>query len=79
MVDIAAYFGWNYVSTLADNGKYGEKGVSAFKENAKRIGGSCFVLIRKKNILAIILWIFALKIQSITNFSLKDFRLEFKI
>ena len=47
MVDIAAYFGWNYVSTLADDGNYGEKGVSAFEENAKSIGRSCFVSLKK--------------------------------
>ncbi|KAH3880648.1 hypothetical protein DPMN_004569 [Dreissena polymorpha] len=40
MVDVAASFGWNYVSTLADDGNYGERGVSAFEENAKQ-----FVLI----------------------------------
>ncbi|WAR26507.1 GRM8-like protein [Mya arenaria] len=38
MVDIAARFGWNYVSTLADDGNYGEKGVSAFEEIAKKFG-----------------------------------------
>lgn len=38
MVDIAAIFGWNYVSTLADDGNYGEKGVSAFEEKAKKYG-----------------------------------------
>lgn len=38
MVDIAAKFGWNYVSTLADDGNYGEKGVAAFEEIAKKFG-----------------------------------------
>ena len=49
MVYIAAYFGWNYVSTLADDGNYGEKGVSAFEVNAKSIGRSCFVSIKNYN------------------------------
>ncbi|KAL4226636.1 Metabotropic glutamate receptor 8 [Mactra antiquata] len=38
MVEIAALFRWNYVSTLADDGNYGEKGVSAFEEKAKDYG-----------------------------------------
>ena len=38
MVDIASSFGWNYVSTLADDGNYGEKGVGAFEEKAKQNG-----------------------------------------
>lgn len=38
MVEIAAKFGWNYVITLADDGNYGEKGVSAFEEKAKKYG-----------------------------------------
>lgn len=42
MVDIAAKFGWNYVSTLADDGNYGEKGVSAFEEFAKKFGKYLF-------------------------------------
>ena len=38
MADIASKFGWNYVSTLADDGNYGEKGVGAFEEKAKHHG-----------------------------------------
>ena len=38
MVDIASSFSWNYVSTLADDGNYGEKGVGAFEEKAKQHG-----------------------------------------
>ncbi|KAK3604447.1 hypothetical protein CHS0354_031752 [Potamilus streckersoni] len=38
MADIASYFGWNYVSTLADEGNYGEKGIEAFQEAARQAG-----------------------------------------
>ncbi|CAI9720284.1 metabotropic glutamate receptor 8-like [Octopus vulgaris] len=38
MVDIAKHFKWNYVSTLADEGNYGERGISAFEERAKTSG-----------------------------------------
>lgn len=44
MVDIALEFGWSYVSTLADEGNYGEKGIGAFEEIAKRAGTFLFVL-----------------------------------
>ncbi|KAI9514329.1 Metabotropic glutamate receptor 7 [Dissostichus eleginoides] len=32
MVDIVKAMGWNYVSTLASEGSYGEKGVDAFMQ-----------------------------------------------
>ncbi|CAL8383309.1 unnamed protein product [Boreogadus saida] len=32
MVDIVKTMGWNYVSTLASEGSYGEKGVDAFMQ-----------------------------------------------
>ncbi|XP_060064901.1 metabotropic glutamate receptor 8-like [Ylistrum balloti] len=35
MVDIAKSFGWTYVSTLADEGNYGAKGIGAFAEISK--------------------------------------------
>lgn len=38
MVDIAKAFGWNYVSTLADEGDYGVKGIGAFKERSTESG-----------------------------------------
>ncbi|XP_062609120.1 metabotropic glutamate receptor 4-like [Saccostrea cucullata] len=38
MVDIAKAFGWNYVSTLADEGDYGVKGIGAFKERSTEAG-----------------------------------------
>lgn len=38
MVDIAKAFGWNYVNTLADDGTYGEKGIGAFENKAKKSG-----------------------------------------
>ncbi|XP_071082339.1 metabotropic glutamate receptor 8-like [Haliotis cracherodii] len=38
MVDIAKAFGWNYVNTLADDGTYGEKGIGAFEDKAKKSG-----------------------------------------
>lgn len=42
MVDIAKHFKWNYVSTLADEGNYGERGISAFEERAKKSGNNFF-------------------------------------
>lgn len=37
-MDIAKAFGWNYVSTLADEGDYGVKGIGAFKERSTEAG-----------------------------------------
>ncbi|XP_043564344.1 metabotropic glutamate receptor 7-like isoform X2 [Chiloscyllium plagiosum] len=41
MVDIVKAFGWNYVSTLASEGSYGESGVEAFVQVSKEAGGIC--------------------------------------
>ena len=40
MVDVVKDFGWSYVSTLADEGNYGEKGIGAFEDLAKSSGES---------------------------------------
>ncbi|XP_035244555.1 metabotropic glutamate receptor 7 isoform X1 [Anguilla anguilla] len=41
MVDIVKAMGWNYVSTLASEGSYGEKGVEAFMQISREAGGIC--------------------------------------
>ncbi|KAJ8257942.1 hypothetical protein GJAV_G00191420 [Gymnothorax javanicus] len=41
MVDIVKALGWNYVSTVASEGNYGEKGVEAFMQISKEAGGVC--------------------------------------
>ncbi|XP_046882458.1 metabotropic glutamate receptor 7 [Hypomesus transpacificus] len=41
MVDIVKAMGWNYVSTLASEGSYGEKGVDAFMQLSREAGGIC--------------------------------------
>lgn len=38
MVDVVKDLGWSYVSTLADEGNYGEKGIGAFEDLAKSSG-----------------------------------------
>ena len=38
MVDIVKMFGWTYVTTLGDEGNYGEKGIAAFEEIAEQNG-----------------------------------------
>ena len=38
MVDIASELQWKYVNTIAEAGTYGEKGIEAFKEAAKKSG-----------------------------------------
>ena len=38
MVDIVRRFGWKYVSTVGDEGNYGEKGVAAFESVAQKQG-----------------------------------------
>ncbi|XP_063662658.1 metabotropic glutamate receptor 7 isoform X3 [Pan troglodytes] len=38
MVDIVKALGWNYVSTLASEGSYGEKGVESFTQISKEAG-----------------------------------------
>uniref|UniRef100_A0A3P9IJY5 G-protein coupled receptors family 3 profile domain-containing protein n=1 Tax=Oryzias latipes TaxID=8090 RepID=A0A3P9IJY5_ORYLA len=41
MVDIVKAMGWNYVSTVASEGSYGEKGVDAFMTLSREAGGIC--------------------------------------
>ncbi|KAI2659166.1 Metabotropic glutamate receptor 8 [Labeo rohita] len=41
MVDIVKAMGWNYVSTLASEGNYGESGVDAFIQISREAGGLC--------------------------------------
>ncbi|XP_035768441.1 metabotropic glutamate receptor 7 [Neolamprologus brichardi] len=41
MVDIVKTMGWNYVSTVASEGSYGEKGVDAFMQLSREAGGIC--------------------------------------
>lgn len=38
MLDIVTAMGWNYVSTLASEGNYGESGVEAFVQISREIG-----------------------------------------
>lgn len=38
MVDIVQALGWNYVSTLASEGNYGESGVEAFVQISREAG-----------------------------------------
>lgn len=38
MVDIVKAMGWNYVSTLASEGNYGESGVDAFLQISREAG-----------------------------------------
>ncbi|XP_024911833.1 metabotropic glutamate receptor 8-like isoform X2 [Cynoglossus semilaevis] len=41
MLDIVMAMGWNYVSTLASEGNYGESGVEAFVQISRESGGVC--------------------------------------
>ncbi|XP_068172256.1 metabotropic glutamate receptor 7-like [Antennarius striatus] len=41
MVDVVKALGWNYVSTVASEGSYGEKGVDAFMQLSRDAGGIC--------------------------------------
>ncbi|XP_007253355.2 metabotropic glutamate receptor 4 [Astyanax mexicanus] len=41
MVDIVRFMGWNYVSTVASEGNYGESGVDAFIQRAFEEGNVC--------------------------------------
>ncbi|XP_031423033.2 metabotropic glutamate receptor 6-like [Clupea harengus] len=41
MVDIVKAMGWNYVSTIASEGNYGESGVDAFLQISREAGGLC--------------------------------------
>ncbi|XP_043933502.1 metabotropic glutamate receptor 7 [Protopterus annectens] len=41
MVDIVKALGWNFVSTIASEGSYGEKGAEAFAQLSKEAGGVC--------------------------------------
>ncbi|XP_077626908.1 metabotropic glutamate receptor 8 isoform X3 [Crocuta crocuta] len=47
MVDIVTALGWNYVSTLASEGNYGESGVEAFTQISREIGGVCIAQSQK--------------------------------
>lgn len=44
MVDIVTALGWNYVSTLASEGNYGESGVEAFTQISREIGEHVFTI-----------------------------------
>ncbi|KAM4650363.1 LOW QUALITY PROTEIN: metabotropic glutamate receptor 7 [Discoglossus pictus] len=41
MVDIVKAMGWSFVSTLASEGSYGEKGVESFMKISREAGGLC--------------------------------------
>ncbi|XP_027006800.1 glutamate receptor, metabotropic 8a isoform X2 [Tachysurus fulvidraco] len=41
MLDIVTAMGWNYVSTVASEGNYGESGVEAFVQISREMGGVC--------------------------------------
>ncbi|XP_005994296.2 glutamate receptor, metabotropic 8a [Latimeria chalumnae] len=41
MVDIITALGWNYVSTLASEGSYGESGIEAFIQISRETGSVC--------------------------------------
>ncbi|KAL2091202.1 hypothetical protein ACEWY4_013465 [Coilia grayii] len=41
MLDIVKAMGWNYVSTIASEGNYGESGVDAFMQISREAGGVC--------------------------------------
>ncbi|TVK90463.1 Metabotropic glutamate receptor 4 [Bagarius yarrelli] len=41
MVDIVRHMGWNYVSTVASEGNYGESGVDAFIQKSREDGSVC--------------------------------------
>nr|XP_057943656.1 glutamate receptor, metabotropic 8b isoform X1 [Doryrhamphus excisus] len=41
MLDVVTTLGWNYVSTLASEGNYGESGVEAFVQISRESGGVC--------------------------------------
>lgn len=45
MVDIVKAMGWNYVSTVASEGSYGEKGVDAFMQLSREAGKTCWVAV----------------------------------
>jgi hypothetical protein len=38
MVEIAKIMGWKYVSTVAAEGEYGEKGIASFIHHAEKAG-----------------------------------------
>ena len=38
MADIVSSFGWKYISTVGDEGNYGEKGIAAFETLLKKTG-----------------------------------------
>ena len=38
LVDVVKAFQWTYVSTLADEGNYGERGIAAFENLAEKQG-----------------------------------------
>lgn len=45
MVDIVTALGWNYVSTLASEGNYGESGVEAFTQIDPGLASLCWVTV----------------------------------
>lgn len=48
MLDIVTAMGWNYVSTLASEGNYGESGVEAFIQISREIGESSMSRVKQE-------------------------------
>ena len=46
MADIVQHFNWTYVSTVASEGEYGEKGIDAFKVMTNKTGNRGLMLSR---------------------------------
>lgn len=58
MVDIIRALGWTYVSTIASEGSYGEKGVEAFTQLSKEAGEESWSVINRIIILLFFVCLF---------------------
>ena len=49
LVDVVQKFGWTYVSTVADEGNYGEKGIAEFENLAQKSGRGQTNILKRLN------------------------------
>jgi len=64
LVDVVRAFGWSYVSTLADEGNYGERGIAAFEKLAVKSG----LLIKYWNLLVRFLPAWSYRVMIFTSY-----------
>ncbi|PKU27548.1 hypothetical protein llap_22148 [Limosa lapponica baueri] len=64
MVDIVKALGWNYVSTLASEGNYGEKGVESFMQISREAARNSVKTVCYQTLTCVVLLLFTFQITA---------------